>query len=250
LKQTTFEVTKMLNSYDLYEATKAFQPFVDDLSRWYVRRSRERFQKGSREALVTLYTVLTQSAKLFAPFMPFFTEVMYQNLTKEYSVHLSRWPKMQKVTEKEKKLILWMDKIRKVVELGHAVRKEHGVRVRQPLATLFVTGWVMDKVPAKERQEFVGILKDELNVKDVSFQQGDSMSTSFDFTITDALQKEGEARELVRKVQELRKKEGITPGTLIVVYAPSWPRDFESYIKEKTSANLLKVAHEIRIEKI
>ncbi|HKZ35061.1 MAG TPA: isoleucine--tRNA ligase [Patescibacteria group bacterium] len=250
LKQTTLNVTKMLNSYDLYEATKAFQPFVDDLSRWYVRRSRERFQKGSKDALSTLHTVLTQSAKLFAPFMPFFTENMYQNLTKEYSVHLASWPKIQKVTEKERKLISWMEKVRKVVELGHAVRKEHGVRVRQPLATLFVTGWTVGKVPAKERQELVGILKDELNVKDVSFQPGDSLSTSFDFTITDALQKEGEARELVRKVQDLRKKEGITPGTRIVVYAPSWPKEFELYVKEKTSADFLKVAHEIRIEKI
>jgi isoleucyl-tRNA synthetase len=124
------QVSKALDHYRIPHAVGEIRPMVEDLSNWYIRRSRERFNQGDQDALTTLHWALVHFCLIAAPIMPFITEEMYRNLTSEASVHLANWPKTEKV---DKKLLIEMGWVRKVCELGNAARKEAGIRTRQPL---------------------------------------------------------------------------------------------------------------------
>ncbi|MFH1720304.1 MAG: isoleucine--tRNA ligase [Patescibacteria group bacterium] len=174
------EVTKNMDDYNLTNATRPLADFLENLSNWYVRRSRRRFWKSEsdedkNEAYATLYNVLVTFSKLMAPFMPFVAEEVYKNLTTPLSggsltgnesVHLEDWPKSQKNMIKP----LFNEEvriIRQIVNLGHAVRAKAKVKVRQPLSKVQVG------LPADISEELVVAQKDvileELNVKDLEF---------------------------------------------------------------------------------
>ncbi len=212
LNNLTGEVTKSLEKYDIVAAAKATEEFVDGLSRWYIRRSRRRFQKPESRsdleiASAVLRHCLMELSKLTAPFTPFFSESLYKSLGGlKLSVHLEDWPETKKgflgaeLAEK-------MDETRRISSLALALRAEKGIKVRQPLQKLAIkTG----KLNAKD-EAFLDLIKDEVNVKEVVFDGKLAGDIELDTVITPELKEEGIIRELVRLTQELRQKANYEP---------------------------------------
>ena len=176
LNQVVARVTDRLENYDAYGATIAVEPFLDDLTNWYVRRSRRRFWKSEQDvdkgaAYDTLYRVLTTLCRLLAPFTPFVTEVMYQNLVRSAdsgspeSVHHTDWPQADAAMVDEE-LLAQMALTRQVVALGHSARNSQNIKLRQPLASAVVH---LDPGTSELMGEFAALVQDELNVKRVAF---------------------------------------------------------------------------------
>ncbi len=158
-----------MENYNLMRATRPMVEFIDNLSNWYVRRSRRRFWKSENDgdksdAYQTLYKVLVVFSKLLAPFMPFLSEEIYQNLTGEESVHLSEWPKYRKEYVDEK-LNLQNKLVRSVVTVGHQLRAKNKIKVRQPLSLVEVA--LPKGMDAKIIEEQFSVITEELNVKGV-----------------------------------------------------------------------------------
>ncbi len=176
LNQVTARLTDQFENSDAYGATLTVEPFIDDLTNWYVRRSRRRFWKSEHDAdknmaYATLYHVLVKLVKLLAPIMPFATELIYQNLVAEQnpdaygSLHHTLWPKVEE-TAIDEEFVAQMSLARQVASLGLSARGSAGLKVRQPLAKALVyTGDADSKLP----DYLVEIVKDELNVKAVEF---------------------------------------------------------------------------------
>lgn len=169
------EVTESVRNLDPQTATARLSQFVDDLSKWYVRRSRRRFWKTENDkdkeaAYATLYSCLVTLAKLLAPFTPFVSEEMYQNLVRSVddstpvSVHLAGWPASDGSLI-DRDLMSSMDLAIRVCSLGHAARNEAGIKIRQPLAKAVVAG---SPATLKQLEHVRELVKDELNVKDLS----------------------------------------------------------------------------------
>lgn len=239
LNETITKVTADLEGYDMMRATREINAFIDDLSNWYIRRSRRRFWKSEsdidkNEAYATLYRTLMTTAQLMAPFAPFMTEEIYQNLKlagAPESIHLTDWPTAGEVDEK---LITDMASVRDLVEQGLRLREEAKLKIRQPLASFTV-----DKELTPGLAE---VLRDELNVKDVILGK----SVSLDTQLTDELLAEGMMRETVRFIQELRKKTGLAVTDKIAL---QWQSDNEVIIKMWETYNQL-IAKEVLAETI
>jgi len=168
------DVTDRLERYDPYGAATSLEQFVDELSRWYVRRSRRRFWKSEADVdkkagYTTLYTCLTTLVKLLAPFLPFLTENMYQNLVRTVkseapeSVHHNDWPVSDKSLV-DKNLMADMDLAVTVCALGRSARNKAGVKLRQPLRKAKV---VADESSLERLRRLTDLIKDELNIKDL-----------------------------------------------------------------------------------
>ncbi len=175
------EVTQEMNAYNLSKATRPFLQFVDDLSNWYLRRSRRRFWKSENdgdkmEAYQTLHTVLVTLSKLLAPFTPFLADEIYRNLTNEESVHLTDWPKVEDnlIDEALNQEIAWT---RRIVNLGHALRSKKKIKVRQPLSKLTVA--LPKSVDVQTILLQKEVILEELNVKELEFLEnsGDLVET-------------------------------------------------------------------------
>ncbi len=179
------EVDSDLGNYRIPEAARALQEFVDDMSNWYVRRSRERFwAKGMEQdkvnAYMTLYTALVTVSKAAAPMIPFMTEDIYRNLVCSIdenapeSVHLCDFPTADaKMVDKE--LEKNMDAVLKIVVMGRACRNGANIKNRQPIASMFV------KAPCELPEFFQEIIEEELNVKKVTFTEDVSSFTDYAF---------------------------------------------------------------------
>lgn len=200
------EITEAMEKYNLPKALENVLPFIDDMSNWFVRRSRRRFWKSEddidkMEAYSTLYYVLTYLAKILAPFTPFLAEELYKKMTNdEESVHLLDWPEAGLI---DTKILSQMDRTRNVIKEGLALRMrksetEEQIKVRQPLAKLIYDGEGLT-------EEYEQMIAEEVNVKKVV--QGEELS--LDKVLTEELKQEGFARELVRFVQAARKKAGL-----------------------------------------
>jgi isoleucyl-tRNA synthetase len=156
------DVKTAMDAYDLFAACGTVRTFLDALTNWYVRRSRERFWAGDPVALDVLWTVLTTLSQVAAPLLPLTTEAVYRGLVgDDTSVHLTDWPSSADLAESPA-LVVAMDRIRDVCSASSAVRKAAGRRVRQPLATLTIAAR-----DAESLAPFRGIIADEINVKDV-----------------------------------------------------------------------------------
>lgn len=227
-------VTKHMDAYDVVRASRALMEFVDELSTWYLRRSRERLRESQTSRLV-FGQALVRLAQLFAPFTPFFTEWVYQTLVDPAaSIHHTDWPVANQVLVRPE-LEAQMDSVRKVVERVHAVRKEASIKVRQPLALVTVS------VPVKcPDEKLLSVLRDEVNVKQVRWEVDSKaeLSVVLDTTLTPELEAEGEARELIRAIQKLRKTAGLGLDEHVDVSAPDWPEAWQKEIEEKTKSAL------------
>ncbi|MBS6516571.1 MAG: isoleucine--tRNA ligase [Clostridium sp.] len=179
------EVDDNLGNYRIPEAARALQDFVDDMSNWYVRRSRERFwAKGMEQdkinAYMTLYTALVTVSKTAAPMIPFMCEDIYQNLVRKIdktapeSVHLCSFPEVQEGFI-DKELEAYMDEVLKVVVFGRAARNTANIKNRQPIGKMFV------KAERSLPEFYQEIIEDELNVKSVEFTDDVRAFTSYTF---------------------------------------------------------------------
>ena len=203
------DVTMGMEEYNIPKALSGVLPFVDDLSNWFVRRSRRRFWKSEddgdkAEAYWTLWKVLAKLAQVLAPFTPFLAEELWQKMVggddPSASVHLTDWTAAGEIDET---ILAEMQRVRDVIAEGLRLRMykdehEDQVKVRQPLAELVYDGEKMLEWGEE-------IVRDEVNVKRVT--QGEKMWV--DKTITNELAQEGWTRELVRAVQSARKKAGL-----------------------------------------
>ena len=264
------DITNYLESYDTVGAIRTIEQFVKDLSTWYVRRSRNRVgstapEKDKNNCYATLYEVLVTLAKLLAPFAPFLAEEIYKNLKSqdskikyaEVSVHLEDWPAIEENLIDEK-LEDEMEIVRKICELGHAERKRLGIKVRQPLQKYQISSFdkfrmMLSKVEASNikyqiSSDYEKLIKDELNVKEIGWVGGKGeLKVEFDTKITPQLRAEGEARELVRKIQEERKRLGCKLDQWVTVCLPKWPKDFEEYIKRETLSKKILWGEKLRV---
>lgn len=216
LNQLVGEGTQHLNRYKLFEATRLIRDFINDFSTWYVRRSRDRFksemQEDKNNALATTKFVLLELAKYLAPFAPFFAEDLYRKLRGDNdpeSVHLCEWPKSGKVNEE---ILTNMEEVRRIVSLALEKRMTANIKVRQPLRELRVKS-----LELKGKEEYLELIKDEVNVKEILFDQELETEVILNTEITPELQKEGNVRELVRAVQDLRKQKNLLPSESVIL---------------------------------
>lgn len=199
------EITENMQGYNIPAALAGVLPFIDDLSNWFVRRSRRRFWKSEstedkNEAYATLHYVLSYTALILAPFVPFLAEELWQNMMGGESVHLLDWPEAGEINELA---VNNMAVCRSIITEGLALRmaKDDGfgqIKVRQPLASLTYGGEKLDEF-------YESIIADEVNVKEV--KHGEQLA--IDKVLTDELKEEGFVRELIRFVQSARKKAGL-----------------------------------------
>ena len=165
LKVLAATVRQEMETYEIARACAAIEDFLEILNNWYIRRSRARFWDGSDlSSFNTLYTVLVNIAKIAAPLMPFMCEFVYKGLTGGESVHLQDVPDLNAIAGNDK-LIAQMDMVRAISSVAKAIREEHKLRNRLPLRTMTIAG---DN--ASSLQEFVEVLKDEVNVKQVALK--------------------------------------------------------------------------------
>jgi isoleucyl-tRNA synthetase len=212
------EVTDELGEYKIFEAGRQVIEFIDELSTWYVRRSRDRFKSGGTDgenAKKTLLYVLNNLVRVMAPFTPFVAESLYLRLGGNLkSVHLEDWPV---ANEKfiDENLLKEMKRTRKVIELGLSARDDAKIKVRQPLEMVVYNAKQLSP-------EFEQIIADELNVKQVLYldeiiaradgvgKEDGSVIVSIKTTITEELKMEGLVREITRKINSVRKNNGLT----------------------------------------
>ncbi len=203
-------VTKSLDEYDATTASREIEKFmIEDLSNWWIRRSRDKFQSGKGYQQDLLRFILLELAKLIAPFTPFLAEHLHEQLHHgttpvTISVHFHDWPKENKKLI-DKNLEEEMDLVRKIVSLGLALRKEKNIKVRQPLAKLNLKLKIEN---LKLNEELTDLIKEEVNVKEVKFEKGEELSVVLDTEITLALRNEGWVREFIRIIQDVRKDAG------------------------------------------
>jgi isoleucyl-tRNA synthetase len=159
------DVTAALDVYDLAGACASVRLYLEGLTNWYIRRSRQRFWNGDADAIDTLHTVLEVLCRVVAPLLPLTSEVIWRGLTGERSVHLTDWPALD-VLPRDADLVAAMDEVREVASVALSVRKAAGQRVRQPLASLAVATRNADRL-----QRFASLLSDEVNVRSVELTE-------------------------------------------------------------------------------
>ena len=206
LHQTKAKIISGMAEYNIPKALEDVLPFIDDLSNWFVRRSRRRFSKNDNledknEAFWTLYTILIKTAQVLAPFTPFLSEELYQKMTGSgKSVHLLNYPQS---VETDSKVISDMSRTRQIITDTLSLRMqksdtEDQIKVRQPLASLEYPGEKLDDF-------YEQIIKEEVNVKSVK----NGKELKLDKTLTKELREEGYARDLIRAIQSARKHAGL-----------------------------------------
>jgi len=262
LNQLILDVDSSLDNYDPTIAGRRIETFVDDLSNWYVRRSRRRFWKSQNDvdklsAYNTLYNCLVTLCKLSAPIIPFIAEEIYQNLVcsidskAEESVHLTDFPAADR-TLIDEELNEATSLAITICSLGRAARAKAGIKVRQPLSRVLVK--VKSKKNRDSLQRMSHQILDELNVKEIEFVSGEAPGSESGYATTmDAdywvamsteispeLEAEGIAREVVRRLQTMRRSAGLDITDNIIVYYKGGPEiqqvitKFADYIKQET----------------
>jgi len=273
LDNLIIEVSDGLDGYNTVKAGRPIKDFISDFSTWYVRRSRDRV-KGDDEkdnsassadkqfALATMREVLNELAKLVAPIMPFTAEAIYKGVGagEKESVHLEEWavPKVLEISVQDTLKIMDtastnilddMEEVRKIVSLGLEARAKAGIKVRQPLASLKIKSKISN-LPAgeaglKNKEDLLKLIKDELNVKEIIFDDKILGEVELDTEISPELKEEGSLRDLIRGFQDLRKKASLNPGQKIVllVQAEEQAKEFmEKFAEEiKKSAGIEKL---------
>ena len=228
------EITTGMEEYNIPKALEGVLPFIDDMSNWFVRRSRRRFSKNDnsddkKQAFITLYFVLVYLSRILAPFTPFLAEELYQKITGNTdSVHLLNWPKSGII---DTDILEQMARTRQIITDALALRMqksetEEQIKIRQPLSKLTYDGDKLDEYYEK-------IIADEVNVK--TLKNGSKLI--LDKTLTPELLEEGKARELIRAVQSARKHAGLQVDDKIKLSLSSeLPKGYEQLIKTEVGA--------------
>jgi len=207
LNKLIAESTAGFKNYELDKATRPLADFIDDLSVWYLRRSRDRLKGEDTEdkelALSTLRFVLQQLSLVMAPSMPFYAEYLWQKVRDDHdaeSVHLADWPATKDI---DPVVLGEMSLVREFVTTALEMRTKAGIKVRQPLQKLTLN--------IELTKEYANIIAEEINVKEVVFDTGATARVTLDTNITADLKMEGDARDLIRAIQDLRKRQGLQP---------------------------------------
>lgn len=255
------DVTKGLEAYELDKASRPFLEFVDDLSTWYVRRSRDRMRgdasEDSLQAESILRYVLKETCKLIAPFMPFLAEDLYQKLKNDdepESVHLCAWPEYE--GEVNHDLIALMQRVRYIVTLALDARAQAGVKVRQPLASLIINEAKFAFPRGDIGEQLSSLVADEVNVKEVLFKENMQENIELNLTISPELEREGHVRELIRAIQSMRKKANLDPSDEVVLvvrgdeYVQSLITEFSDDIKSIAGIKSFEYSADVEGEKV
>ncbi|MBU4351012.1 isoleucine--tRNA ligase [Candidatus Parcubacteria bacterium] len=201
-----------MDNYHIPESVRLVPEFLDDLSRWYIRRSRDRLRAGDKKALSTLYRVLILFTKTAAPLIPFLTEEIYKSLSDDKeSVHLEDWPEfLEKLinSDLEEKMAI----VRSISTQALAERAKMGIKIRQPLSELKIKD---ERI--RHDQDFLNLIKEEVNVKEVIFDDNLKEELWLNPEIDKKLKQEGLLRELIRNIQQMRKLADLKPGDKITI---------------------------------
>ena len=241
MKKVSIEYSSALESYDIPTSAKLIQPCIDNISKWWIRRSRDRFASGDKDALQTLYATMVLFTKTFAPQMPFLTEEMYQSLVVNpeikgfrESVHLEDYPVFKK-EDIDEKLLENMEVVRQVSSIGLKLREDIGIKLRQPLSKAYI---------AIEDPFLQDIVKAELNVKEIEYSKDikegkglisageGNMVVTLDTNMTKELKEEGIWNEFVRKYRDIRKKSGLKIGDMVKLSVNSKNKDILSSLEK------------------
>ena len=216
LNQLIAETTTGFKNYELDKASRPITDFIDDLSVWYLRRSRDRLKGDDNNdkqlALATLRYVLRNLSLVMAPSMPFYAEYLWGQIKEDSdteSVHLGAWPEINSI---EESVISEMALTRNLVTKALELRAKSGIKVRQPLGALIVKHELH-----KDADPYHELIKDEVNVKAVVSDQGQIEEVALDTNITPELKAEGDARDFIRSIQELRKQSGLEASDRITL---------------------------------
>ena len=218
LEETLLQSTRKLDQYEIGQAARIIEAFVQDLSHWYIRRSRRRFSQpeGKQDfaaAVKTLNYILIELSRAVAPFCPYLAEAVYVSLKGKNkklapSVHLADWPQAEKNLI-DKKLMDLVSATRDLASTALALRAQLGIKVRQPLALLKIKNpRLLRELTDAGGQELLDILKEEINVQKIVFDKNIKSAIELETAITPELYEEGVLRELIRTVQKLRQDAG------------------------------------------
>lgn len=255
LQQTvrlTSTVMSSMDEYNVVTASRELMKFVDSLSTWYVRLSRDRFRSGNQESIQVLGAVLRRVSQLFAPFAPFFAELCWQNIfgTKG-SVHWSLLPTAQELESEltihcgraeETVLERQMQFSQKAVEVINAFRKEKKIPTKQPLASAKLG---VAEPAVLQSPEILELISQETNMERLDIVSGNKelpeevQLIEVDTVITPELQAKRELREAVRTVQQLRREAQVSFGALVDAVLPSWPESLEKELQQKAGIRTL-----------
>ena len=177
LRDLVADTTKSFDKYDLFAACSEIRTFLDVLTNWYIRRSRDRFWSGDIAAINTLHSVLHVLTRVAAPVLPLITEEIFRGLTGERSVHLQPWPTVD-LLKQDDLLVASMDRVRDVCSTTLSLRKVHGRRVRLPLANLIIA-----TADSAGLRKFVDVIADEVNVRNVEFTDDVSSVAAFELQV-------------------------------------------------------------------
>ena len=251
--EATVTVTEALEKHEINTAVRPIGDLIEDLSVWYIRRSRDRFKAEASpdktQALETSRYVFAETAKLLAPFMPFFAEDIYARAMKDLkdsgdiaeSVHLAEWSKVTKVTDTEQAILKRMAHVRKLVTAGLELRMKANSKVRQPLASATVA---VQDLP----EPYLDVLKDELNVKEIIVVEkldSEVSEIALDTNLTPELKEEGIMREIIRAVQDARKDAGLTTGDSAVLEITLKTQEFDIATLVKKHYSMLQKTAQI-----
>jgi len=220
-------IKEMTDGMEAYNLVKSFRPiteFIDELSTWYLRRSRDRFKSSNEadknQALATTRYILLTLSKLMAPTMPFIAESLWQKVSgfnfndANKSVHLEAWPEAADITEADRSVLEKMDLTKKIVEIGLAKRDEAGIKIRQMLNKIEI------EAPQSLASDYIILIADELNVREViiSEKEVEKIKAELDLVITPELKQEGIKRELIRFINMLRKDANLNINDRASIY--------------------------------
>lgn len=254
--QLVILIEENLRRFDSKDAALETERFVNDLSTWYIRRSRDRVGVNSdnnedkQDFYETLLFIFINLSKVLSPFLPFLSEEIYTNLTDKVSVHLSDWPLFESVSVNED-VLNDMEVVKKIAEVGHRVRKDFNIKVRQPLLAVGV------RLPKSMKfldndfvMQYEDLIKGELNVKNVELRTADvsEITIDFDTRITDELKLEGEYRDLIRTIQGERKSRNIAQNQKIRIVVSEKFEQFQNMLKKKVNASSISFGESLKID--
>ncbi len=245
LKQVKLEVTKGFEELFVDQAFRPIEKFIDDLSVWFLRRSRDRFKSDNetevKEVLQTTKYILQNFAKVLAPIMPFTAEMIWQEIRSEVepiSVHLANWGETESLDETDIENVEKMELTREVVSIILDERIKAQIKVRQPLALATLNSVKYDSVLNDEN--YLKEIKEEVNIREIKTGKNSEKLCELDTNITEDLKVEGTYRELVRMIQDKRKEMNLKVSDTVEIILPDSLDEFSKKVVELKKEELQK----------